>query len=447
MGRLVMTEADYESVWNHLLASANEGFAFLLCDKEQAGVQPVFVVQDIVIVDDRDTYADDEGTIISDAVLDSVINQAAATRLAIVEVHSHPFGPPQFSRVDRARLLPFATFVLDCLPDRPYGATVWADDRVDGEWFALDEGKVVSGLIESACVIGRSLRQVISDRGSAHHAPSRVQRQIPLLGLDGQRSLENLSFAVVGLGGIGSHVIQALSYLGAKKYVLVDADEVEETNLNRLVFATPPDIGLSKVGVARRFIEEMVPDATVETVAEMIGSEGAGHTAVRQADVILGCVDDDGPRLLLNRAAVAARIPYLDVATGIILRNGGPIVGGRIAATLPYGPCLTCTDELDVDEVRAYFQSDKERLDRVRRGYIDGSLEPSPTVVSLNGLIANAAVTELALFLAGVRPPVPRIDLEVVGDDDYPGPRLAARRGVTRNPGCPECSQRQRHAA
>jgi ThiF family len=442
-----MTEADYERVWNHLTASPNEGFAFLLCHHEEAGLQPVFVVRDIVIVDHSDTYADDEGISVSDAVLDKVINQAAATHLAIVEVHNHHAGPPQFSWTDRERLLPFATFVLESLRDRPYGATVWADNSLYGEWFVLNEGQVNSGVIESACVIGRSLRQVISGREGVHPAARRVERQIPLLGLDGQRSLETLRFAVVGLGGIGSHVIQALSYLGAKKYVLIDADEVEETNLNRLVFATPFDVGLSKVGVARRFIEERVPDATVDTVDEMIGSRGAAHTALRHADVILGCVDDDGPRLLLNREAVAAAIPYLDVATGIILREDGPIVGGRIAATVPYGPCLICTDELDVAEVRAYFQSDKERLDQVRRGYIDGSMEPSPTVVSLNGLIANAAVTELALFLAGVRPPVPRIDLEVVGDEDHPGPRLTARRGVARNPGCPECSLGARRVA
>lgn len=446
MGRIVMTEADNERVWNHLSASPNEGFAFLLCHHEQAGLQPVFVVRDIVIVHHRDTYADDEGISISDAVMDKVINRAAATNLAIVEVHSHHAGPPQFSRTDRARVLPFATFVLDSLPHRPYGATVWADNSLYGEWFALDEGKVVSGIIESACVIGRSLRQVVSGQESGHLALGRVERQIPLLGLDGQRSLENLKFAVVGLGGIGSHVVQALSYLGAKKYVLIDADEVEETNLNRLVFATRSDVGLSKVGVARRSIEEIVPDATVDTVKGMIGSPAA-HTALSHADVILGCVDDDGPRLLLNREAVASAIPYLDVATGIILREEGPIVGGRIAATLPYGPCLICTDELDVAEVRAYFQSDKERSDQVRRGYIDGSLEPSPTVVSLNGLIANAAVTELALFLAGVRPPVSRIDLEVVGDQEYPGPRLTARRGVARDPGCPECSLGERRVA
>jgi hypothetical protein len=447
VGRIVITEADYERVWNHLSASPNEGFAFLLCHHEQAGLQPVFVVREVVIVDPRDTYADDEGITISDAVLDKVINQAAATHLAIVEVHNHHAGPPRFSRTDRARVPPFATFVLDSLPHRSYGATVWAENSIYGEWFALDEGNVVSEVIESACVIGRGLRQVISGQEGVHPDLSRVERQIPLLGLDGQRSLENLKFAVVGLGGIGSHVVQALSYLGAKKYALIDADEVEETNLNRLVFATRSDVGLSKVGVARRFVEEIVPDATVDAVKEMIGSAGAAHTALRTADVILGCVDDDGPRLLLNREAVASAIPYLDVATGIILREEGPIVGGRIAATLPYGPCLICTDELDVAEVRAYFQSDKERLDQVRRGYINGSLEPSPTVVSLNGLIANAAVNELALFLAGVRPPVPRIDLEVVGGEEHPGPRLTARRGVARNPGCPECSPGERRVA
>jgi molybdopterin/thiamine biosynthesis adenylyltransferase len=440
VGRVVVTERDYARLTTHFLASPSERFAFLLCRHVGTGPQPVFVARDLVIVDDRDTRAGDEGTSVADAIVDTIINRAVRDGLAILEIHSHNFGPPEFSTTDRDEVLRFARFVLNSLTNRPYGAAVWAEDRLYGEWFAIEKGQMVSGPITSACVIGGALRQVISEPAIAHAAPGRAERQIPLLGLDGQRSLETLKFAVVGLGGIGSHVVQALAYLGAKHYVLIDADDVEETNLNRLVFATPLDVGLSKVGVARRFIEAIVPDSTVEIVGEMIAPCGSAEAAARQGDVILGCVDDDGPRFLLNRAAVAASIPYLDAATGIILRERGPIVGGRIATTVPGGPCLVCTDELDVSEVRAYFQSDRERRDQVTRGYIDGSLEPSPTVVSLNGVIANVAVTELALFLAGVRPPTPRIDLEVVGDQQFPGPRLMPRRGVARNPGCPECA-------
>ncbi|MDP9225939.1 MAG: ThiF family adenylyltransferase [Actinomycetota bacterium] len=440
MGRLVMSESFYEHIWAHLRASNKEGFSFLLCQHEGSDAEPVLVARDVIIVDDRDTDVDGDGFTLTDRVLDKVINRGAASGLSLVEIHKHEFGRPQFSRTDRAGLLPFAKFVLKSLPNRPYAATVWADNSLYGEWFVEKNGRVSSGIIRSACVIGRSLRQVITEEESVLRPSRRADRQLPLVGLDGQRTLENLRFAVVGLGGIGSHVVQTLSYLGAKHYLLIDGDEVEETNLNRLIFATPTDVGLSKVNVARRFVRSIIPHAKVETVEGMIGSKGAAQGALRHADVIIGCVDDDGPRFLLNRVALSTCIPYFDLATGIILNEKGPVVGGRIAVTLPDGPCLICTEELDLDEVRAYFLSDSERGELVGRGYINGSADSAPAVGSLNGVITHTAITELALFLAGVRPPIPRIDLEVVGDEQSPGPHLLPRRGATRKPGCPECA-------
>jgi hypothetical protein len=231
--------------------------------------------------------------------------------------------------------------------------------------------------------------------------------------------------------------------LGAKNYLLIDGDRLEETNLNRVVFAKPSQVGIRKVEAARLYIKSIVDDATVQTIPGMVQSTRETEGALAQYDVVFGCVDDDGPRLLLNRAAISACVPYFDLATGILLEGSQPVVGGRVAITLPDGPCLTCTEELDVEEVRSYFMTDVERREAVRRGYIEGSQEAAPAVVSLNGLIAHAAITELALFLSGLRPPTPRLDLDVVGDTDFAGPRLLPRKGVNRNQGCVECARRQ----
>jgi molybdopterin-synthase adenylyltransferase len=442
MGRVVMSEEHYSILNQHLRESRKEGFAFLLCDHSLVAPEPVMLVRDLVTVDDQETVFDGDGFSLSERALDEVINRGAAAGMALIEVHKHHLGPPAFSRTDRAGLLPFAKFVLESLPNRPYAAMVWAKDEMYGEWFILKDGTVDSGKIKSVCVIGQRLRQLI--RPPSDRAPSeRTKRQIPLVGEEGQRTLENLRLAIIGLGGIGSHVLQAFCYLGAKRYLLVDRDALEESNLNRVVFANSSQVGVLKVEAARRYVNANVHNAIIETVPERVQSNAQAEALLSRCDMIFGCVDDDGPRLLLNRVATSACIPYFDLATGILMEGRDPVVGGRLAVTLPGGPCLACTEELDVEEVRAYFLSDAERHEGIRRGYLQGAEEDAPSVVSLNGLIAHAAITELALFLSGTRKPSLRIDLDVIGDDTFPGPRLLPRKAVQRKPGCVECAQDQ----
>jgi molybdopterin/thiamine biosynthesis adenylyltransferase len=56
--------------------------------------------------------------------------------------------------------------------------------------------------------------------------------------------LENCLIGIVGLGGGGSQIVQQLAHIGFKHYVLYDYDEIEDTNLNRLVGATKLDVEL-----------------------------------------------------------------------------------------------------------------------------------------------------------------------------------------------------------
>ena len=64
----------------------------------------------------------------------------------------------------------------------------------------------------------------------------RFDRQILLFGAAGQEKIAAARVAIVGLGGLGSHVAQQLAYLGVRSLVLVDGDCVTRSNLNRLEF-------------------------------------------------------------------------------------------------------------------------------------------------------------------------------------------------------------------
>jgi hypothetical protein len=93
-------------------------------------------------------------------------------------------------------------------------------------------------------------------------------------------------------------------------------------------------------------------------------------------DLIIGCVDHDGPRHRLNQIAVATRTPYIDIATGVDDTGGRPALGGRIVLVVPDGPCLTCLGELDSAEISRWAKpAAQQALDRAH-GYGTGSANP-----------------------------------------------------------------------
>ena len=70
----------------------------------------------------------------------------------------------------------------------------------------------------------------------------RYARNIGLIGAYGQRRVEQTRVAIIGYGGLGSHLGQQLAYLGTRDFVVVDGDIISESNLHRLAGAVPADI-------------------------------------------------------------------------------------------------------------------------------------------------------------------------------------------------------------
>lgn len=225
---------------------------------------------------------------------------------------------------------------------------------------------------------------------------SRFQRQELLFGAEGQRRLASLRIAIVGLGGLGSHVAQQLTYLGVGSYVLIDGDRVDRSNLNRLIGATPEDADEKrlKVEVARRMILVTEPAAQVGVIASSFITP-EGFRALCIADVVIGCVDRHGARFVLNEFCVAYQRRYLDIATDIIPDQH--VYGGHVVYVHSGDGCLHCLDVLDQGEVDDDLGTEAQRQERdriygLRRAVLRGG---SPAVVSLNGVLASLAVTEL----------------------------------------------------
>ncbi|MEU7616629.1 ThiF family adenylyltransferase [Micromonospora rifamycinica] len=144
--------------------------------------------------------------------------------------------------------------------------------------------------------------------GATGPIQDRYDRQVRAFGPHVQRRLAELTVAVVGLGGVGSQVVQSLAHLGVGGLLLVDPDTVAATNLNRLIGAKPADVAraATKVTVAARTVRTINPQVRVRGIAGSI-LDPVVWQQMRPAEVIVGAVDGHAPRWALNRLAVSVR--------------------------------------------------------------------------------------------------------------------------------------------
>ncbi len=235
---------------------------------------------------------------------------------------------------------------------------------------------------------------------------TRFERQELFFGTPGQEKLRKLEVAVVGAGGLGSHVLQQLAFLGVGKIIAIDPQPVDTTNLNRLIGAHHDDAsqGTMKADVAARLVHEIDPEIEFVVVRKNVISNEA-FEAIAKSDYVFGCVDHDGPRLVLTEFSAAYRKPYFDLASEIIEDGVSFKYGGRVCFAEGGSGCLVCMGEISQSEAGEYFtrepaKTDQELVYGVRQPGIDRA---GPSVVSLNGVVASIAVTEFMVQSTNVR--------------------------------------------
>src|SRR6266513_87442 len=235
----------------------------------------------------------------------------------------------------------------------------------------------------------------------------RFDRNVRFFGAEGQAKLRNAHVAVAGCGGLGQHVIQQLAFLGVGKLTLIEGDTLSRRNLNRYVLArhNDPIPGTHKIDVALRAIAAIDPTIDVLPVRDSIRSKEA-FDALRPAQTVFGCLDNDGARLVLNEYAKAYLKEYYDLASDIE-QDGGIRFGGRVVRVDHTPGCLVCLEQIDLAAARQDLESEAARQDRRKIYGVDADLldEGGPSVVSINGVVASLGVNENMLGVTGIRPP------------------------------------------
>jgi molybdopterin/thiamine biosynthesis adenylyltransferase/rhodanese-related sulfurtransferase len=158
---------------------------------------------------------------------------------------------------------------------------------------------------------------------------------IPEVGEEGQLRLLESRVLLLGAGGLGSPAALYLAAAGVGKLGIVDADVVDETNLQRQVLHSLASLGEPKADSARRAIENLNPDVQVVTYRERLTSENVDRILGDGWDLILDGTDNFPTRYLVNDASVWHDIP---VVHGSIYR-----FEGQVTVFKPdEGPCYRC---------------------------------------------------------------------------------------------------------
>ena len=232
---------------------------------------------------------------------------------------------------------------------------------------------------------------------------NRFQRQIAFFGVEGQTKLQDMVVGIVGVGGIGSHVVQQLALLGVRSMVVIDDDELSESNTNRLIgfmFADKP--GTPKVDIAERTARQIDQSIAVLKIKNIVNSKEA-IDALLKCNFVFGCVDNDGARLFLNEFCLAYAIPFIDSASEI--KAGSPDFGGRVVSIIDEPGCLYCMNEISLKEASKFLATPEARKDQeLIYGVNAAAFQNSgPSVVTLNGIIASLATTEFLVHVTEQR--------------------------------------------
>ena len=136
----------------------------------------------------------------------------------------------------------------------------------------------------------------------------RLHRIRLLLGDMAIKKLQTKTVMVVGCGAVGSFAIEALSRSGIGNIILVDFDVVEQSNINRQLFALHSTIGRPKVDVAAARIADISPDINVQTFNMFW--DGASNPDVAP-DFVIDAIDSVPSKIALYRWCVAHNIPFI----------------------------------------------------------------------------------------------------------------------------------------
>ena len=132
-----------------------------------------------------------------------------------------------------------------------------------------------------------------------------------LIGGEGIRRLRESTVLVFGVGGVGSHCIEALARSGVGRLVLVDNDKVSLTNINRQSIALHSTVGRYKTEVMKEKIRDIDPSIRVDTYETFVLPDNVEETFRENPDYVIDAIDTVTAKLAVIETSLKRGVPVI----------------------------------------------------------------------------------------------------------------------------------------
>lgn len=226
-----------------------------------------------------------------------------------------------------------------------------------------------------------------------------------LIGREPLMKLKSAKVMVLGVGGVGSHCIEALARCGVGKLILVDNDQISLTNINRQSIAYHSTIGQYKTRVMKDRIADICPEIEVATHEIFVLPDNIEQLFEERPDYIVDAIDTVTAKLAVVQKALESGIPVISsMGTGNKL-HGGQFEITDISRTSVCPLCKVMRKELKkrgIKHLKVLYSREKPidtsagdtGEDKGSRRSLPGSISFVPPVAGL--LIAGEVIRDIA---------------------------------------------------
>ncbi|WP_245491004.1 MULTISPECIES: ThiF family adenylyltransferase [unclassified Mesorhizobium] len=382
----------------HLLGDGNEAAAVLFCRDLSPHRAKLLVFDVLLIPNDECKIRRPDFITWPGARLSAAMDRAEDECCSLILIHSHPGGFLEFSGVDddsdqSAIGSLFGGWSGEPPPAGHGSAIMVASGRIRAR---LYDPTMRSTPIPDVTVVGDDILHWKDDQ------PERPA--VMAFGSGMTNELAQLRAGVIGVSGTGSIIAEQAARMGFGALTLVDFDRIEHRNLNRILGSSLEDAigGELKVNAVSREISRHRDQILLQLVPTSIMTREA-VLATASCDILFSCVDSAEGRHFVDLIAQAFVIPLIDMGVTIPTRrqrNGNPAIAelmGRIDYVQPFGSTLGSRQVFTPALLRAEYlaRADPDAYaQELKEGYIKGTLEEAPSVISLNMRAASSAMLE-----------------------------------------------------
>lgn len=139
----------------------------------------------------------------------------------------------------------------------------------------------------------------------------RFSRIRHLIGDDNFNKLLNKKVVVVGIGAVGSHVVEALVRCGISNIRIIDFDKIKKSNINRQLCALESTLGNFKVDATKERILNINPNCKVEAMKLFLHSDTIDVVLSGNPDLVIDAIDSLKPKTILLKEVYLRKIPII----------------------------------------------------------------------------------------------------------------------------------------